>query len=291
MRFPDYYAILGVSRNASAADIQKAFRARAREFHPDRNPGDPTAETRFIEAKEAYEVLNDSQARTHYDRLSRAYTDWRGEGMRAAFDWSRWMMQGGEGPPPASVQQFSEFFSMVFSQPVPLPPNQPVIQITLGEAYEGTTKEIRIYDQWISLQIPRGVTHYSQIKYPGILSRRRGPAGDVVLTVLLEEHPLFRRQGDDLYAEATIDLYTAVLGGQLQLRTLRGPFLLQVPRGVQPHQVFRIERYGMPNLKKTGQLGDLYVTMLVQIPSTLSDDQGALFSRLRELHGGNHVVG
>ena len=284
MDYKDYYKILGVDRKASEADIRKAYRKLAMQYHPDRNPNDKKAEERFKEINEAYEVLNDPQKRSHYDRLGSDYSQWQRRGNPGDFDWSRY-----GGYPGGSVSMddlndmfggggFSDFFQTIFgmggrgsarSQPQGY---QQDFQITLEEAYQGTTRRIQTDGKEKIVRIPAGVRTGSKVRVAGA-----GPNGlDLYLIVDVIEDKRFDRQGNDLHTTATIDAFTAMLGGEAEVETMEGKVKLNIPAGTQPEQVFRLAGRGMPHLRDTKQKGDLYVKVKVQIPKYLSSKQREL---------------
>ena len=284
MEYKDYYKILGVERKAGSDEIRKAYRKLAKQHHPDYNPDNKQAEERFKEINEAYEVLNDPQKRSHYDRLGSDYSQWQRRGNPGDFDWSRY----GGYPGGTSVNMddlndmfgggFSDFFQTIFgmggrgsarSQPQGY---QQDFQITLEEAYQGTTRRIQTDGKEKIVRIPAGVRTGSKVRVAGA-----GPNGlDLYLIADVIEDKRFDRQGNDLHTTATIDAFTAILGGEAQVETMEGKVKLNIPAGTQPDQVFRLAGRGMPHLRDTKQKGDLYVKVKVQIPKYLSSKQREL---------------
>jgi curved DNA-binding protein len=284
MEYKDYYKILGVDRKASSDEIRKAYRKLAKQYHPDYNPDNKQAEERFKEINEAYEVLNDTQKRSHYDRLGSDYSQWQRRGNPGDFDWSRY----GGYPGGTNVNMddlndmfgggFSDFFQTIFgmggrgsarSQPQGY---QQDFQITLEEAYQGTTRRIQTDGKEKIVRIPAGVRTGSKVRVAGA-----GPNGlDLYLIVDVIEDKRFDRQSNDLHTTATIDAFTAILGGEAQVETMEGKVKLNIPAGTQPDQVFRLAGRGMPHLRDTKQKGDLYVKVRVQIPKYLSPKQREL---------------
>jgi len=285
MEYKDYYKILGVERKATSDEIRKAYRKLAKQYHPDYNPNDKQAEERFKEINEAYEVLNDSQKRSHYDRLGSDYSQWQRRGTPGDFDWSRYGGYPGGGN--VSMDDlndlfggggFSDFFQTIFgmsgrssarSQPQGY---QQEFTVTLEEAYRGTTRRIQTDGREKIVRIPAGVRTGSKVRVAGA-----GPNGlDLYLIVDVKEDKRFERQGNDLHTTAAIDAFTAILGGEAQVETMEGKVKLNIPAGTQPEQVFRLAGRGMPHLKDTKQKGDLYVKVKVQIPKYLSPKQREL---------------
>jgi curved DNA-binding protein len=304
MEYKDYYKILGVDRNATEEEIKKAYRRLAMKYHPDRNPGDKSAEEKFKEINEAYEVLGDPEKRKRYDALGESYFRWQQSGAPGDFNWEEWFAQGPVGTRTVRIDLddlfgdlggFSDFFSAIFGgmpgtatrttgrrtrQTTPAV-EQPV-QITLEEAYRGTTRLIQVDGRRLEGKIPPGARTGTKVRLAG-----QGPIGpngqrsDLYLVIEVLPDPRFERKDDDLYTEVTIDLYTAVLGGQVTVPTLGGDVILTIPPGTQPGQIFRLSGRGMPNLRNPQKHGDLYVKVKVELPRHLTPQQRALFEQLR----------
>ncbi len=286
MDYKDYYTTLGVARNAGADDIRKAYRKLAMQYHPDRNPGDKQAEERFKEINEAYQVLNDPQKRSHYDRLGSAYSNWQRKGTPGDFNWNEWA----RGAPPSGGTRveyddvsdiFSEFFRDIFggagggprtrSRGAAQGYEQPVT-ISLKEAYEGATRQLESLQRKFQVRIPPGVRTGSKVRVAGA-----GPEGlDLYLVIDVAEDERFERRGNDLHTNAEVSVFTAILGGEAEVETMTGKVKLSIPAGTQPEQVFRIAGRGMPNVKSPNTKGDLYARLKVQIPRYLSAKQREL---------------
>jgi curved DNA-binding protein len=301
MEYKDYYKILGVARSASADEVRKAYHKLALQHHPDRNPGDTHAEERFKDINEAYQVLSDKQKRARYDQLGSAYSDWQhGGGAPGDFDWSQWFtgQPGGQGNVHVDVgnlndlfgqDAFSDFFRSVFggmggARPAGrarrAPEYQQPVSISLEEAYQGATRAFQSDHRQLTVRIPAGVKTGSKVRAAGAAPN----GGDLYLIVEVQDNPEFERQGDDLRTSATIDLFTAALGGEATVRTLAGQVTLKIPAGTQPEQVFRLAGRGMPRLKSPQAKGDLFVRVKVQIPKTLTQEQKDLL--IRAQHAG-----
>jgi curved DNA-binding protein len=326
MEYKDYYKILGVDRNASEKEIKRAYRKLAREFHPDVNPGDESAEEKFKEINEAYEVLGDSDKRTKYDQLGANWQQWqRRGGDPSNFDWSQWFAGGAPGgsgqrggaPEGVRVEWsgdigdlfggggggFSDFFRAIFGgtggvggSPFGDVTGQRAmhgqdleaqVEITLEEALRGTTRTMERDDgRQVRVKIPPGARTGSRIRVPG----RGGPGyggsapGDLYLVIRVKPHPVFRRNGNDLRYDAAVDLYTAVLGGKVQVPTLDGDVSLKIPPGTDGGKTFRLRGKGLPDPRNPQQRGNLLVTVQVQVPQKLSARERELFGELAELH-------
>jgi curved DNA-binding protein len=308
MEYKDYYAILGVERKADQEEIKRAYRRLARRYHPDVNPGDKEAQEKFKEINEAYEVLFDPEKRQKYDQLGASWQRWQRMGRDpSGFDWSRWFT--GEpgrvhveyadlGDILSGLGGFSDFFQAIFggvgrssgawSAPQPRSRGrdyeQPV-EITMEEAFAGTTRVLSLNGRRLEVKIPPGVRNGSKVRMAGLGGEGYGgeSKGDLYLRIKVAPHPLFERKGDDLYAELSVDLYIALLGGEVRVPTLKGSVVLKIPPETQPGKTLRLKSQGMPNLKDPNRRGDLYVKVKVQIPERLTPRERELFEELRSL--------
>jgi curved DNA-binding protein len=289
MEFKDYYATLGLAKSASDKEIKQAFRKLARKYHPDVNPGDKAAETRFKEINEANEVLSDPGKRRKYDELGanwRAYEQaeahgaanpfgggWAGQGGGAAGSGYRTMTPeemeamfgGGQSP-------FSDFFTTFFGGGDPQAhasrggrrarqrPGRDVeheLDLTLEDAYHGTQRRLSMSHEdgarTVDVRIPAGVNDGSRVRVAGEGERglSGGQSGDLFLRIRLVPHPVFERKGRDLYVKAPLRATTAVLGGEVEVPTMSGkPVRLKIPALTQNGQVFRLKGFGMPTIGK-----------------------------------------
>ena len=299
MEYRDYYKILDVPRTAGADEIKKAFRKLALQYHPDRNPGDKQAEERFKEINEAYQVLSDPQKRSRYDQLGESYSQWQQNGTPGSYDWGQW--SGGQGAQQVNLDElfgegmFSDFFRSIFGgmnvgQSLrgrgargAASYQQPVV-ISLKEACLGTTRTLQTADRRVDVTIPPGVRTGTKIRVRGAgPARSDGSPSDLVLVMDVAEDPLFEGDGDDLHTHVTIDVFKAILGGEVEVMTCSGKVILTIPPGTQPEQVFRVAGRGMPVLKQARAAGDLYVHLKVQIPRQLSAKQRSLLAEAAQL--------
>jgi curved DNA-binding protein len=304
MEYKDYYKTLGVGRSADASEIKKAYRQLAMKYHPDKNPGDKTAEEKFKEINEAYQVLSDQEKRSRYDQLGSAYSNWQRQGRSpGGFNWEDWYSGGAGGATRVDVGDlgdlfgggFSEFFSRIFGgmggyqadpsfsqsrRPRAQAYQQPV-SISLQEAYSGTTRRLGIDGRQIEIKIPAGARTGTKVRVPGIgPSAPNGVPGDVYLVLEVADDPRFARKGNNLHVEVEVDLFAALLGGEVKVPTLTKDVVLTIPPGTQPGQTFRLKGRGMPKLGKPGDRGDLLVKAKVKIPRSLTDRQRELIQEL-----------
>lgn len=308
MEYRDYYKILGVERNASTDEIKRAYRKLAMQHHPDHNPGNKQAEDRFKEINEANEVLSDPKKRAHYDQLGESYSRWQQSGGRGSdFRWEDWFSQS-----PSGVRMeysgdigelfgggFSDFFNQIFGgmhgarasqsrrqgTAASLQPqrHQQNVTISLQEAYTGTQRMLQIDGKRMEVIIPPGAHTGTKVRMAGVTpTAPGGQKGDLYLVIDVAPDGRFERKGDDLYTESSIDLYTAILGGQVSVLTPAGNVMLSIPAGTQPGQTFRLAGRGMPKLRSKQVHGDLYTKVKVQIPRKLTAEQKALYEKLRQ---------
>jgi curved DNA-binding protein len=307
MEYKDYYKILGVERKASKEQIKSAYRKLALKTHPDRNPGDSRAEERFKEINEAYQVLSDPEKRSRYDQLGESYTQWQQGGAPAGgFNWEDWFTTRRSGNARVGGLEdilggeFSEFFRRIFGgmpdMGVPstgsgsfqsnrrssLPSYQQEVTISLTEAYQGTTRRIEVEGRRLEVKIPPGAKSGTKIRVANTIPTGiSGQKGDLYLVIRVAEDPRFLVKGNDLHIDVTIDLYTAVLGGEVTVQTLSGNVVLTIPAGIQSGQSIRLAGRGIPRLNAPNKTGDLFAHVKVKIPSNLSERQKELFQELK----------
>lgn len=324
MDYKDYYKILGVSKNASKDEIKKAYRKLARKYHPDVNPDDKASEDKFKEINEAYEVLSDTEKRKKYDQFGSQWKQYTSAGGRPEdFDWRQWS-SGAAGSPggtytrtvsPEEFEQmfgggagggFSDFFETLFgglggmrgarqssrnqtysTRPRKGRSSEHKLQITLEEAFHGTTRVLTWDDgRRIEAKIPRGVKTGSKVRLrgQGESGVAGGEPGDLFLKIEVLPHPVFKREGDDLKVTVPVDLYDAILGGEVDVSTIDKTVKLKIPAGTDNGKIFRLRGLGMPKLKNPKKRGDLYATVEVHLPKNLSAEERKLFEELRNLH-------
>ena len=292
MEFVDYYSILGIDKKATDDEIKKAYRKLARKLHPDLNPNDKEANKKFQQVNEANEVLSDPEKRKKYDQYGK---DWQHADQ---FEQQRQQQRSSQG---TGRQQFSDegegdfssFFESLFggsggrSRQTKFRGQDynSELQLNLTDALETHKQTITVDGKTIRVTIPAGIENGQKLKLkghgePGV---NGGPAGDLYITFNIANHPAFKRSGNDLYTHATIDLYTALLGGETTIDTLTGKVKLKVSPETQHGTKIRLKGKGFPVYKKEGEFGDLYVTYDVKLPTNLTDQQKTLFTELSKL--------
>lgn len=303
MAYIDYYKILGVDKNATQEDIKKAYRKLARKLHPDLNPDDKEAEHKFKEINEANEVLSNPENRTKYDKYGEHWK--HGEEYEKAQQQQQRQYQSrgsdfGGGFSEADFgegEDFSDFFQSMFggsggfgrnsrgSASGKFKGQDVYAELNLGLKDAATTHQqtFDINGKKVRITIPAGVYDGQQIKLKGHGSPgyNGGPNGDLYITFNIPADPDFERIGDDLKTKVTIDLYTAVLGGDVKVNTLTGSVSLKVKPETQNGMTVRLKGKGFPVYKKEGQFGDLFVTYGVKLPTNLTDKQKQLFEQLK----------
>ncbi len=328
----DFYDILGVTRSANEKEIRQAYRKLARKYHPDVNPGDKSAEARFKEISEAYEVLSDKEKRSQYDRFG---ANWKQAGQQPPggysgssrrpggqttytdFDFGEAYQPGGDG----GVGDLGGIFERLFGRGSNQGPSRRArkgqdleqsVEITLEEAYSGTTRIVQLraeevcqqcegtgvhkggpcltcsgrgsidHSKRLEVKIPAGVETGSRVRVAGEggYGSNGGVRGDMFLVVKVKPSEQYERKGNDLYRDVSVPLTTAVLGGEVEVNTLKGKVSLRIPSETPNGKVFRLKGRGMPALKGSGT-GDLFARVSVALPTGLSEKERKLFEQLR----------
>jgi len=335
MEYKDYYAVLGVPRTASQAEIKKAFRKLARQHHPDAKPGDTAAERRFKEVNEANEVLGDPEKRKQYDELGanwEAISRARAAGAGAGGPFAGFGGPGGnvryEFRTSGDAGEFSDFFRVFFGEdaqasPIsgdgprrgtrptggpgfeeilagmglgtygtatgstgsaggrrqtPRPAAEAHAEISLAEAYHGTSRVVEVAGKRLEVTIPPGADTGTRIRLTG----KAPGGGDLFVVVRQLPDARFTRRGADLDRELPLTLEEALLGAEVRVETLKGSVLLTIPAGTQNGRTFRLTGQGMPRFRATGH-GDLFVKAKVVLPTNLSGEARAAAERFFQL--------
>ncbi len=295
MAYIDYYQVLGVDKTASQDDIKKAFRKLARKYHPDLNPNDATAKDKFQAIIEAYEVLSDPEKRKKYDEY--------GEHWKHADEFEaqkRAQQQAGTGGfggfGGQDADGFSDFFEQMFGHRTRGGGGANTgfrgqdfhadLNLSLRDAAQTHKQILTVNGKNVRITIPAGVANGQVIKLKGYGGEgiNGGPAGDLYITFVIAENPVFKRLGDELYVDVDIDLYTALLGGEKLVDTLDGQVKLKVKPETQNGTKVRLKGKGFPVYKKEGRFGDLIVTYSVKLPTNLTEQQKELFRKIQSMN-------
>ncbi|ULC57882.1 J domain-containing protein [Flaviramulus sp. BrNp1-15] len=293
MAFIDYYKILGVSKNASEADIKKAYRKLARKYHPDLNPNDKVAEKKFKEINEANEVLSNSENRKKYDQYGEHWQ--HAEEYEKAKQQRQYQKsyQGGTGG--YSEEDFSDFFENMFGGRASRGGQTQVkfrgqdfnaeLQLDLKDVYTTHKRTLTVNNKNIRITIPAGVENGQIIKIKGHGGKgiNGGPNGDLYIQFSIVNHSKFKRDKDNLYSTIDLDLYKALLGGEILVDTFNGKVKLNIKPETQNGTQVKLKSKGFPKYKKEGQFGDLYITYQIKLPTRLSEKEKELIKELQKL--------
>lgn len=298
MAFIDYYKILGVSKAATEKEIKAAYRKLARKYHPDLNPDNKDAEVKFKQINEANEVLSDPEKRKKFDQYGE---DWkRGEEFEKAQQQRKQQtQQQGNYQQGFGGQDYSDFFESMFggagaSSSQGRGPKfkggdyTTDLHFNLKDVFKSQQQVLSVNEKKIRLTIPAGVENGQviKIKGKGAAGANGGPNGDLYITFIINNQTAFKREGNDLYATADLDLYTAVLGGDITVDTFDGKAKLTVKPGTKNQTKVRLKGKGFPVYKKEGRFGDLFITYNVDIPTDLSQKEIDLFKELQKMKVG-----
>jgi curved DNA-binding protein len=299
LEFIDYYKVLELNKDANEEDIKKAYRRLARKYHPDLNPNDASAKAKFQQINEANEVLSDPEKRKKYDLHGR---DWKNQEEAHRYQEragkNRQQNAGGAGQDFSgnfSQGDFSDFFESMFggerggrrSSQVKYRGQDfnATLQLDLKDVYVTHKQTLTVNEKNIRLTIPAGVENGQTIKIVGHGGEgvNGGPNGDLYITFSISNSTKFKREGNNLYKDIELNLYTAVLGGDVTIETFDGEVKVPVKPDTQNNTKVRLKGKGFPIYKKDGEFGDLFVTWYVKIPTNLSDKEKELFKELSKL--------
>jgi curved DNA-binding protein len=298
MAFIDYYKVLGIEKSATEAEIKKAYRKLARTYHPDLNPDDKEAEKKFKEINEANEVLSHPENRKKYDQYGE---NWKHS---EEFEKSKQQRQSYGGGQQGGFGGFSgggdysDFFESMFggratrgrtsNRPTKGEDYHAELHLDLKDVYTTNKRELTLNGKNIRLTIPAGVENGQQIKINGLGGEgtNGGPKGDLFITFTIENRTKFRLEKTNLYATVNLDLYSAILGGEITTDTFDGKVKLKVIPGTQNGTQVKLKGKGFPVYKKEGHFGDLYITYQIIIPTHLSEKEKELFEELAKIKKG-----
>jgi curved DNA-binding protein len=295
MNFIDYYKLLGIEKSATPKEIKSAYRKLARKYHPDLNPNDKDSKKNFQQINEANEVLSDPEKRRKYDQYG---NDWQHS---EQFEKNKHTQEqssysgGGRYSEMKSEGDFSDFFESMFGRATGDRRSSKVkyrgedfyaeLHLDLLDGYKDHKRTLTVNGKRIRINIPAGIENGQTIKIKGHGGHgaNGGPDGDLFISFSIANHPGIKRFGNDLFTKVSLELCTAVLGGEITLETLSGKVKLKVKPETQNGTKIKLKGKGFPVYKNSGQFGDLFVTYEVKIPTNLTEKQKALFTELSEL--------
>ncbi len=306
MIYKDYYEDLGIGKTATQAEIKRAYRTLANKYHPDKANGDKAAEEKFKDINEANEVLSDPVKRKKYDQFGADWKHYEEAGAQpGGFDWSKYADgRGGQtyrttmndSDSIFTDESVGDLFEMLFGQRSGRQQGRrrAVIRgedletettLSLEEAYHGTVRLIHLNGQTIKVNIKPGVADQQTLRIPGKGGGglNGGPNGDLYLNVRIAPHPEFVRKGNDLHRDFPVELYTAVLGGKTQIKTLKGGVTVNILKGTPNGKELRLRGLGMPVYGKKNEFGDLMVKINILLPDHLGEEETDLFRKLAAL--------
>lgn len=298
MSFIDYYKILEVPKTASEKEIKKAYRKLARKYHPDVNPNDDSAKKKFQQINEANEVLSDPKKRKKYNKYGK---DWEhGEAYEKAQQQQQYQYSGGRQQNSGaggsfSEGDFSDFFESMFGgahqgsgrtqQKFRGQDINATLQLNLTDVYKTQKQTLTVNNKKLRLTIPAGIENNQTIKIKGHGGKgaNGGPNGDLYITFNILNNTSFKRGGKNLYTNVDLDLYTAMLGGDITIDTLNGKVKLKIKPETQNDTKVKLKGKGFPIYKNEGKFGDLYITYNIKTPTNLNQKEKDLFNELSKL--------
>jgi curved DNA-binding protein len=304
MEYKDYYKILGVPKSASTDEIKKQYRTLARKYHPDVNPGDKKAASKFAEINEAHEVLSDPEKRKKYDRLGSNWQQYENYTKDSPFSNRKRYRDGststffeGDFEDLFGGAGFSDFFKTFFGNSFSGFESarntyaskgqdyRAALELSLEEAYSKCVKIINVNNENLRITLEPGLKDGQTIKLKG----KGGPGfkgggkGDLYITIRIPLHPFYKRVDNDLFIEIPVSMYTMLLGGEEEINVLSGRFKIKIPPETENGTTFRLKGKGFPVYNKPGSYGDLYVKVLAKTPKNLSDREKKLIRELAQM--------
>ncbi|MEO8085980.1 MAG: J domain-containing protein [Bacteroidota bacterium] len=298
MDYKDYYKVLGVVKTATSHEIKKAYHKLAVKYHPDKNPNDKISEEKFKEVNEANEVLGNAEKRKKYDEVGEHWNERQAQGFNGQQRQNRNANYQYETGEEFNGSNFSDFFESVFGGGKQAQQRtskgqdfNAEMNVSLEESYSGTTRQLQLETQKLEMKVKPGVKdgQILRLKGKGGKGINGGQDGDLYITVHIAAHPNYIRTVDDLHCDIAVDLYTAVLGGQTLIRTLRSPIKMNIAAETENGKVLRLKGMGMPRFGKENEYGDLYAKVNIRLPKNLTLKETELFKELSNIKNPAHV--
>jgi curved DNA-binding protein len=306
MTYKDYYKILGVVKTATQDEIKKAYRKLANKYHPDKTKGDKAAEEKFKDINEANGILSDPVKRKKYDQFGEDWKHYEESGQQpGGFDWSKYTGSRSGQEHTMSQEEFNamfgeeglgNIFETIFGQQNEGRSGRRTraskgedfeaeTALTLEEAYHGSTRLLKINNQTIKITMKPGIADGQVLRVAGKGGRgsNGGSNGDLYITIRIAPHAEFQRRGNDLYCDRTIGLYTAILGGKARIKTINNTVNVDIPKETPNGKVLRLLGLGMPVYGTKNEFGNMYVTIAIQVPDHLNEQEIDLFRKLSML--------
>jgi curved DNA-binding protein len=304
MEYKDYYTILGVPKSATTDEIKKQYRKLARKYHPDVNPGDRKAASKFSEINEAHEVLSDPEKRKKYDMLGSNWQQYEHYTQGSPFSNRKRYRDGsastffeGDFEDLFGGGGFSDFFKTFFgdsfsgfnsaqkSYASKGNDYRAELEISLEEAYSGCVKIINVNNENLRITLEPGLKDGQTIKLKGKggPGHKGGRKGDLYITIRIPLHPFYKRVDNALFIEIPVGMYTMLLGGEEEINVLSGRFKIKIPPETENNTTFRLKGKGFPVYNKPGSYGDLYVKVVAKTPKNLSDREKKLIQELAQM--------
>jgi curved DNA-binding protein len=296
MDYKDYYQVLGVDKKATPEEIKKKYRELANKFHPDKNPGNKEAEAKFKEISEAHEVLKDPEKRRKYDNLGSNWERHRQTGGRPNdFNWNDWSEQQGFSDR-FGGGKMSDFFENIFGSgfsqkksyqksPKKGEDYSLSVELTLEEAFKGATRILTVNGDRMEIKFKPGIADGQILKISGkgLPGKFGGQNGDLMINISIAQNKVYTRNVDDLNTEISIDLYKALLGGNVNLSTMGGTVKIKIPPETQQGKILKLKSLGMPKYGNAAEMGDLYVKINVILPANLTNEEKELIKQLKNI--------
>ncbi len=289
MEYKNYYKVLGVEKTATQDEIKKIYRKLAVKYHPDKNQGNKKAEETFKEINEAHDVLGDVEKRKKYDQLGENWQQYANQNQQEYYRQTN--KKHDQNQNYNNESRFSDFFESIFGYNENIKRNstkrrgedhQASTTITLEEAFYGTTRQVNLATSQLNLKLKPGIAdgQVLKMKEKGGQGINGGPAGDLYITVNVGIHSKYERKGNDLYADETLDVFTAIKGGKQIVSAIDKQLTVTIPAGTDSNKVFRLKGMGMPDYNDPKTRGDYYARLVITVPKNLAAKENNLLDEL-----------